>query len=56
MQNVGAAIAVADAHPMVKKTAHIVTTNPGGNGAVREVSEMILEAKNLLDKVMARWT
>ncbi|RDV28110.1 3-deoxy-manno-octulosonate-8-phosphatase KdsC [Alteromonas aestuariivivens] len=38
-------IAVQDAHPFVKKQANWVTTLPGGFGAVREVCDVILQAK-----------
>jgi 3-deoxy-D-manno-octulosonate 8-phosphate phosphatase (KDO 8-P phosphatase) len=43
-------IAVADAHPLVKQKATFCTTLPGGRGAVREVCDIILQAKgNLFD-------
>ena len=45
-------IAVADAHAWVKQQADIVTQNAGGQGAVREVCELILDAKGLLDKAL----
>ncbi|MDY6830316.1 MAG: HAD-IIIA family hydrolase [Thermodesulfobacteriota bacterium] len=47
MKRVGLAIAVADAHPAVKSTAAFVTGAPGGRGAVREVCEHILHARDL---------
>lgn len=34
----------ADAHPAVKAECDIVTKNNGGNGAVREVVDMLLES------------
>ena len=40
----GLAVAVADAHPSVKKAADHVTKIPGGRGAVREVADMIVSA------------
>jgi len=43
---VGIFIAVADAHKSVIKAADYVTTKKGGYGAVREVCDMILEAKS----------
>jgi 3-deoxy-D-manno-octulosonate 8-phosphate phosphatase (KDO 8-P phosphatase) len=36
------AIAVADAHPQVRAAAHHTTQLPGGQGAVREVCDLIL--------------
>ncbi len=44
MQASGMSIAVADAHPLVKECAHYVTTIKGGEGAVREVCDLILLA------------
>jgi 3-deoxy-D-manno-octulosonate 8-phosphate phosphatase (KDO 8-P phosphatase) len=45
MKRVGAAFAVADAHEMIKQTAHATTQARGGRGAVREVCEAILKAQ-----------
>lgn len=39
------AIAVADAHAAARAAAHHVTRTPGGYGAVREVCDLILEAR-----------
>ncbi len=50
MRRVGLAIAVADAHPLVIKRAHWVTTNKGGRGAAREVCELIMRVHGTLDK------
>jgi|UniRef100_A0A7C5AKH4 3-deoxy-D-manno-octulosonate 8-phosphate phosphatase (KDO 8-P phosphatase) len=41
---VGLAVAVADAVPEVRARAHWVTENPGGRGAVREVTDLLLKA------------
>ena len=43
----GVAVAVANANREVKKRADYVTESSGGAGAVREVVEMILKAKNI---------
>lgn len=48
----GLAIAVGDAVAEVKARAHYVTTATGGNGAVREVVELILKAQGRWDEVM----
>jgi 3-deoxy-D-manno-octulosonate 8-phosphate phosphatase (KDO 8-P phosphatase) len=45
MQRVGLAVAVANAVPEVKRAAHFVTTRSGGEGAVREVIELIVKAQ-----------
>jgi len=45
----GLGIAVADAHPFVVRHAAMTTTRGGGAGAVREVCELILRARNQLD-------
>jgi 3-deoxy-D-manno-octulosonate 8-phosphate phosphatase (KDO 8-P phosphatase) len=42
---VGLAVAVADAHPEVRRVAHRCTRLPGGAGAVREVCEWLLAAR-----------
>jgi 3-deoxy-D-manno-octulosonate 8-phosphate phosphatase (KDO 8-P phosphatase) len=52
MTRVGFAIAVQDAHPYVKKHAHWITQNSGGQGAVRDVCELILEARGLLTQTL----
>ena len=43
LAGVGCGIVVADAHPSVKDTAAIVLTHRGGEGAVREVCDLIRE-------------
>lgn len=50
MTQVGLAVAVNDAHDFVKKHAHWTTPSNGGRGAARDVCELILEAKGLLQK------
>ncbi|MEZ5535845.1 MAG: 3-deoxy-manno-octulosonate-8-phosphatase KdsC [Thiolinea sp.] len=53
MSKVGLAIAVADAHPFVKKHADWVTEAAGGRGAAREVCEMLLDAQGKLEEMLA---
>jgi 3-deoxy-D-manno-octulosonate 8-phosphate phosphatase (KDO 8-P phosphatase) len=43
----GVAIAVADAHADALAAADLVTTRAGGQGAVREVCDWLLEARRL---------
>lgn len=45
LECVGLACAVADAAEPVQKVAHYVTQRRGGDGAVREVCEMIISAR-----------
>jgi 3-deoxy-D-manno-octulosonate 8-phosphate phosphatase (KDO 8-P phosphatase) len=45
LSRAGFAVAVANAVPEIKKAAHYVTRAQGGNGAVREVVELILKAQ-----------
>jgi 3-deoxy-D-manno-octulosonate 8-phosphate phosphatase (KDO 8-P phosphatase) len=45
LERAGLAVAVANAAPEVKRAAHYVTSRPGGEGAVREVIELIVKAQ-----------
>ena len=49
MAAAGTGIAVADAHPAVRRAADWVTTTAGGHGAGREVCDAILEAGGHLE-------
>ena len=42
MALVGWPVAVADAHPAVRRAARLVLTRAGGHGAVRELCELVL--------------
>ena len=44
-------IAVADAHFSVKDKADWITFNDGGYGAVRDIADLILDAKGLLENI-----
>lgn len=48
MQKVGLSIAVANAHATVIKHAHMTTQARGGEGAVREICDLIMHAQNTL--------
>lgn len=52
---VGLAVAVADAPAEVRAAAHWVTTAPGGQGAVREVCDLILKAQGHWENLLKRW-
>jgi 3-deoxy-D-manno-octulosonate 8-phosphate phosphatase (KDO 8-P phosphatase) len=45
MSAVGFAAAVSDAHPLVKKAAHWTSRALGGQGAVRELCDVLLRAR-----------
>ena len=46
LKRVGLAVSVPDGVREAKDTAHFITKAPGGNGAVREVCELILKAQD----------
>lgn len=52
LQRVGLGVAVANAVLEVKRTAHYVTVAKGGEGAVREVVELILKAQGRWKKAI----
>ena len=45
LRQVGVPICVADAWPAVRRAARFVTARRGGDGAVREVCDLVLEAR-----------
>ncbi|MDD1792028.1 3-deoxy-manno-octulosonate-8-phosphatase KdsC [Enterovibrio makurazakiensis] len=49
MSQVGVSFCVHDGHPLLAQRADWVTRTPGGYGAVREVCDLILEARGELD-------
>jgi len=55
LSRVGLAATVADGVAEVKDVAHYVTRQAGGRGAVRELCELILEAKGLREELLARY-
>ena len=55
MNRVGLAIATANARAEVKKAAHYVTQAPGGEGAVREVVELLLKAQNRWGEILKHY-
>jgi 3-deoxy-D-manno-octulosonate 8-phosphate phosphatase (KDO 8-P phosphatase) len=48
MREAGLSFAVADAHPQALTAAHVITRLAGGQGAVREVCDYLLEARRLV--------
>jgi 3-deoxy-D-manno-octulosonate 8-phosphate phosphatase (KDO 8-P phosphatase) len=55
MRRVGFAIAVANARPEVKREVHYITEATGGNGAVREVIEIILDAQGFWSEILEKY-
>jgi 3-deoxy-D-manno-octulosonate 8-phosphate phosphatase (KDO 8-P phosphatase) len=55
MRRVGLAIATANARPEVKALAHYVTKACGGEGAVREVIELLLSSQNLWREILEHY-
>ncbi len=55
LSRVGFSITVSDAHDEVLKAVDLVTKNPGGRGAIREVCEMILKTQGKWEELMGRY-
>lgn len=55
MSRVGLAVAPANARPEVKEAAHFVTKAKGGDGAFRELVEIILRSQGLWEGVLAKY-
>jgi 3-deoxy-D-manno-octulosonate 8-phosphate phosphatase (KDO 8-P phosphatase) len=55
MKKVGFAIAVFNACPEIKQTAHYITLKEGGRGAVREVAELLLKSRGEWQEVIRRY-
>jgi len=55
IRRVGLGMAVANAHSFVRQHAHGVTSARGGEGAVREFCELILDAQGNLEAAQAAY-
>jgi 3-deoxy-D-manno-octulosonate 8-phosphate phosphatase (KDO 8-P phosphatase) len=55
MRRVGLAIATANARAEVKRAAHHITHAPGGEGAVREVVELLLKAQGKWQEILEHY-
>jgi 3-deoxy-D-manno-octulosonate 8-phosphate phosphatase (KDO 8-P phosphatase) len=55
MREVALPVAVADAVPEVRRLAAYVTEKPGGDGAVREVIELILKSQGLWRRLVSKY-
>ncbi len=56
IQLVGLGVAVADASTEVRQSADYVTKTKGGQGAIREIVEMILKSQRRWDALIQRYT
>lgn len=55
MRRVGLSFATANARAEVKRSAHAVTSASGGSGAVREVIEVLLQARGVWDELLKKY-
>jgi 3-deoxy-D-manno-octulosonate 8-phosphate phosphatase (KDO 8-P phosphatase) len=55
MRRMALALTVPEAPQLVRDHAHYVTRRNGGNGAVREVCELIMSAQGTLDAKLAQY-
>ncbi|WP_293761350.1 HAD-IIIA family hydrolase [uncultured Aquitalea sp.] len=55
LRRVGLAVAVPAAPALVRQHAHYVTGFPGGQGAVRELAELIMQAQGTFDAIVDRF-
>jgi 3-deoxy-D-manno-octulosonate 8-phosphate phosphatase (KDO 8-P phosphatase) len=55
MRRAGLSFATANARPEVKRSAMAITSMPGGSGAVREVIEVILQARGDWEGVLKKY-
>lgn len=54
-RRVGFAVATANGRPEVKRAAHYVTKASGGQGAIREVVELILRAQGRWEQILQKY-
>ncbi len=49
LKNAGISVTVKDGHPLVLRAADLITISAGGEGAVREVTDLVLQSYGCLD-------
>ena len=54
MENVGFPVAVENAHPLVKQKTKYTTQARGGEGAVREVIELVLNGQGIYESALMK--
>jgi len=52
MSKAGLKVSPAQGHEAVKDSVHFVTSRTGGNGAVRELCDLILKAQNRYEELL----
>jgi len=55
LSRVGLAATVADGDEELKKRAHFISSLPGGRGAVRELCDLIIEARGRRDELLLQY-
>ena len=55
LRKVGLAVSPANGRPEVKAIAHYVTPNPGGQGAARDVIDLLLNARGVLSQTIEQY-
>jgi len=55
IRRVGLGIAVANAHHEIRRQAMIVTDAKGGQGAVREICDFLLQARGAYEEALSRY-
>ena len=55
MRKVGLAVAVANARPEVLAMAHVTTEHPGGFGAGRDVIDLLLRSRGVLEDTIEKY-
>ena len=55
MAQVGLAVAPANAHPWIAARAHWRTVRAGGEGAARELCDLLLDAQDHFDALLQEW-
>jgi 3-deoxy-D-manno-octulosonate 8-phosphate phosphatase (KDO 8-P phosphatase) len=54
LERVGLPVAPADAHPAALRAARMITSAPGGHGAIREVADFVLQSQGKLSRIGSR--
>ncbi|MDF0606101.1 HAD family hydrolase [Neisseriaceae bacterium TC5R-5] len=55
LTRVGLAVAVPEAPALVRERCHHITSRSGGQGAVRELAELIMRAQGTFDAILSRY-
>jgi 3-deoxy-D-manno-octulosonate 8-phosphate phosphatase (KDO 8-P phosphatase) len=56
LKRAGLAAAPSDAIPEARALAHFIAPSPGGRGAVREATELVLKAQGHWDRILTKFT